>query len=232
MGLKDDLNSEVGKIMKSVWTERAGVVVPEDNSIGLGNDAVKIEATVLYADLADSTKLVDGHPPAFAAEVYKTFLHCAAKLIRANGGTVTAYDGDRVMAVYIGASKNSAAVRTAMRLNFVVDEVIQPALRAQYPQVPFVLKHVVGIDTSDLFVAKTGIRGSNDLVWVGRAANHAAKLSAMSDRFQTYITEAVFQKLSADVKTSRDGRLLWEALSWSEFDDRLIYRSNWSYVLD
>lgn len=232
MGLKDDLNSEVGKIVKSVWTERVGAAVPEDNSIGLGNDAVKIEATVLYADLADSTKLVDRHSPAFAAEVYKIFLHCAAKLIRANGGTITAYDGDRVMAVYIGASKNSAAVRTAMRLNFVVDEVIQPALRAQYPQIPFVLRHVVGIDTSELFVAKTGIRGSNDLVWVGRAANHAAKLAAMSDRFQTYITDVVFRKLSADVKTSRDGHLLWEALSWSELDGRLIHRSNWSYVVD
>src|ERR1017187_2765125 len=36
------------------------------------------KATVLNADLADSTKLVDGHAAFFAAEIYKTFLHCAA----------------------------------------------------------------------------------------------------------------------------------------------------------
>ena len=41
-------------------------------------------------------------------------------------------------------------------------------------------KQSVGIDTSELFVARTGIRRANDLVWVGRAANHAAKLSARS----------------------------------------------------
>lgn len=72
----------------------------------------------------------------------------------------------------------------------------------QYPGMGYRLKHVVGIDTSELFVAKTGIRGSNDLVWVGRAANHAAKLSALSDRFQTYISEAVFNKLNSEVKNA------------------------------
>jgi class 3 adenylate cyclase len=232
MGLKDDLGSEVGKIVKSAWNERSGLVVPEDVSIGLGNDAVKVEATVLYADLADSTKLVDSHPPAFAAEVYKTFLHCAAKLIRASGGTITAYDGDRVMAVYIGKAKNSSAVRAALKLNFVVGEIIQPALAAQYPLVPYKLRHVVGIDTSDLFVAKTGIRGNNDLVWVGRAANHAAKLSAMPDSHQTYISDEVLQKLNGDVKTAQDGRPMWESLAWRDLDGRRIHRSTWSYEVD
>lgn len=231
MALKDDLNSEVGKIVKSAWTERAGTVVPEDNSIGLGNDASRIEATVLYADLADSTLLVDSYDPAFAAEVYKAFLHCAAKLIRANGGKITAYDGDRVMAVYVGSTKNSSAVRTAMQLNLAVDEIIHPALMVQYPGVEYRLKHVVGIDTSDLFVAKTGIRGSNDLVWVGRAANHAAKLSALSDRYQTYVSKDVFDKLSPGVKTAPDGRSMWESARWTEFDGRIIFRSNWSHVI-
>lgn len=232
MGLKDDLGSEVGKIVKSAWSERDGLVVPEDTSIRQGNDAVKIEATVLYADLADSTKLVDGHSPAFAAEVYKAFLHCAAKLIRASGGTITAYDGDRVMAVYIGSAKNSSAVRAALKLNYVVSEIIQPALVAQYPSFPYRLRHVVGIDTSDLFVAKTGIRGNNDLVWVGRAANHAAKLSAMPESHQTYISDSVFQKLNSDVKSARDGRSMWEPLTWSAMNGRRIYRSNWSYEVD
>lgn len=232
MALKDDLNSEVGKIVKSKWDEHNGIVVPDDNSIGLGNDAIRIDATVLYADLADSTILVDTYPPEFAAEVYKAFLHCAAKLIRANGGKITAYDGDRVMAVYVGSTKNSAAVRTAMQLNLAVDEIIHPALMTQYPGVGYRLKHVVGIDTSELFVAKTGIRGSNDLVWVGRAANHAAKLSALSDRYQTYVSKSVFDKLSPDVKTARDGRSLWESVRWTEFDGRIIFRSTWSYVIN
>jgi len=59
-------------------------------ALRLRNDAVEPEAPVLYADLADSTKPVDGHIASFAAEGYKTFLHCAAKIIRQEGGTITA----------------------------------------------------------------------------------------------------------------------------------------------
>lgn len=82
MGLKDDLEAEVATIFRSSWTERDGETVPEAENLKLGNDAVKLKATVLYADLADSTALVDGHDKSFAAEIYKTFLHCAAKIIR------------------------------------------------------------------------------------------------------------------------------------------------------
>jgi class 3 adenylate cyclase len=231
MALKDDLNSEVSKIFKSAWTERDGQVVPTDESIGLGNDAANLEATVLYADLADSTVLVDTYKPWFAAEIYKCFLHCAAKVIRANGGAITAYDGDRVMAVYIGDAKNSSAVKTSMQLHWAVKNIIQPALEKQYPNTDFQLKHVVGIDTSDLFVARTGIRGNNDLVWVGRAANYAAKLSSLSDSYSKYITEEVYERLREDVKYS-NGRSMWEAAPWDSFDGRTIYRSTWWMSID
>jgi class 3 adenylate cyclase len=104
---------------------------------------------------------------------------------------------------------------------------------ASYTNVPYKLRHVVGVDTSDLFIAKTGIRGDNDLVSVGRAANHAAKLSAMPGSHQTHISgDAVFRKLNSDAKTSHDGRLKWESLPWNEMDGRRIYRSNWGYRVD
>src|ERR1035437_2802310 len=98
MALNDDLDKEVAAIFKAAWDTRDGTLVPADDSLRLGNDGVELDATVLYADLADSTKLVAGHIASFAAEVYKTFLHCAAKIIRQEGGTITAYDGDRIMA--------------------------------------------------------------------------------------------------------------------------------------
>ena len=231
MPLKDDLQTAVATIFREHWTERAGIVVPAENSLRLGNDAIKLDATVLYADLADSTKLVDGYQRQFAAEVYKTFLHCAAKIIRDEGGEITAYDGDRVMAIFIGDSKNTSAVRAAMKINYAVQHIINSAMMAQYPNGSYVLKHVVGIDTSELYVARTGIRGANDLVWVGRAANHAAKLAALPEAFQTYITKEVFDVLNSNVTHHTDGTLVWEPVFWNTFDNRIIYRSNWRYVI-
>src|SRR5688500_11199572 len=94
--LREQLDEEVRKVFRERWTTRDGQKVPESKDLQLGNDAVLLKGTVLYADLAESTGLVDGHSASFAAEVYKSYLHCAAKIIRAEGGEITAYDGDRI----------------------------------------------------------------------------------------------------------------------------------------
>ena len=86
----------VKDILKTQWVTRQGRMVPEAGDIRLGNDAVTLDGTVLYADLADSTGLVQGYKNWFAAEVYKCYLMCASEMIRGNGGTITAFDGDRV----------------------------------------------------------------------------------------------------------------------------------------
>ena len=127
MSFYESLRQEVTKIFKQTWTERDGIKVPDSDDIGLGNVAVKLDATVLYADISNSTRLVDLFPNYFAAEIYKSFLHCAAKIIRAEGGSITAYDGDRIMAVFIGNSKNTAAARTALKINYARQKIINPA---------------------------------------------------------------------------------------------------------
>ena len=73
MSLSDDLRNDVDAIFRSAWTERDGRVVPEPEAVKLGNDAVKFEGTVLYADMAGSTSLVDAYKPWFAAEMYKAY---------------------------------------------------------------------------------------------------------------------------------------------------------------
>jgi class 3 adenylate cyclase len=230
MGLKDDLSKQVAEVFSTIWKERDGTVVPTDQSVKLGNDAVKLDATVLYADMADSTKLVDGHPPKFVAEIYKTFLHCAGKIIEQEAGAITAYDGDRVMAVFLGSPKNTPAVKAALKIKWAVEEIISPAMKKQYPNTGYELKHVVGVDTSSLLVAKTGVRGANDLVWVGRSANYAAKLSSLPATF-TYITKQVYDGMLDEVKYT-NGTSMWELVNWNTFDNRQIYRSQWRWIID
>lgn len=120
MGFVNDLSAEVSNILESQWQTRDGKVVPEAGDLKLGNDAVKLNGTVLYADLAESTELVKKESPSFAAEIYKCYLHCASKIIKRYDGVITSFDGDRVMAVYLGDSKNSNAARTALAINHAV----------------------------------------------------------------------------------------------------------------
>jgi class 3 adenylate cyclase len=226
MALKDDLTEYVAKVFRETWTERDGQVVPEVKDLGLGNDAVKLTATVLYADISGSTALVDRQSPHRAAEIYKSFLGSAAKIIKAFGGIITAYDGDRIMAVYIGGSKNTNATKSGLKINFAAKQIVQPALNKQYPDNTFTLKHVVGIDSSALFVSRIGVRVDNDLVWVGRAANHAAKLTELSPDFPTYITDTIYNNVNDEAKLS-NGVDMWKRLSWTAMSNRTIYGSTY-----
>lgn len=232
MALKGDLEGAVKKIFRDTWESRDGRVVPFPQDLGLGNDAVKLDATVLYADIADSTKLVDTQNPEFAAEVYRSYLTCAARIVKTNGGIITAYDGDRIMAVFISDTKNSQAAKTALQINKAVLDIVNPALSAQYPSATYRLKHVIGIDTSPLFVARIGVRNDNDLVWVGRAANHAAKLSSINEDNTTFISADVFNKLANSSKfRSGDNAPMWKVRNWTQMGGIRIYSSNWRWEL-
>ena len=229
MGLIDDLTTEVAAIFREQWTERNGTVVPEPDDLKLSNDAVKLDGTVLYADLAESTALVESETWGFAAEVYKAYLHCASKIIRQYNGEITAFDGDRVMAVYLGGSKNTNAVRTALAINHAVVKIINPAIGKQYPSKTYRVKHAVGIDTSSLAVARTGIRNNNDLVWVGRSANIAAKLCSFREgSAATWITRAVYDVM--DKSTKYDGQTdMWTKTWWSE-KEQYVYGSSYHWA--
>ena len=229
MALGDDLNSEVRKILRETWTTRAGRVVPEPEDLALGNDAVTLNGTVLYADLDDSTNLVNTMKPAFAAEIYKSYLVCAARIIRSEGGVITGYDGDRIMAVFIGDEKDSAAARTGLKVNYAVLEIINPAIQNQYTNSRYSIKQQVGIDACELFVARTGIRGANDLVWVGSAANYAAKLSAR-DGPPTQITPAVYDRLDARSKYGGNpSQNMWVSGTARGIGNGSIYTSTWKW---
>ncbi len=230
MKTAQEIIAEIKDVLTTTWKTRKGIKVPEPEAVKLGNDAVLLDGTVLYADMADSTALVSGYKDWFAAEVYKSYLVAACHVIRNNSGAITAFDGDRVMAVYIGDAKNSSAAKTALQINWVVNE-INTALKASYPNSAFQLRHSVGVDTSSLFVAKTGIRDANDLVWVGGAANYAAKLSGISEEgFGAYITDSVFDLLRDEVKNGgTPKRSMWERRHWKE-RNATIYRSNWRWT--
>lgn len=217
---------EVKLTLSSRWTERDGTVVPAPEDIRLGNDGVRLNATILYADMHDSTGLVDGYRDWFAAEIYKSYLLSACHVLRNNNGTITSFDGDRVMAVFIGENKNSSAAKAALQINAVV-RGINSALKIQYPTTGFTLQQAIGIDASKILVARTGIRNSNDLVWVGPAANHAAKLCSEATNTQpTVISKEVYGKLNESSKLGGSPKKdMWEkSISTAQQE---IYRSSW-----
>jgi len=225
--IKEQLAEEVKRTFSAQWTVAKTESIPSPENLLLNsNDAKELEATVLYADLDGSTNMVDNYDWTFSAEIYKNYLRCASQILRHGGGTITAYDGDRVMAIFTGPRKNTEAVRCALKINSAVHDIIRPAVAVQYPGKNFTVKHSVGVDTSTLRAARIGVHGDNDIVWVGRAANYAAKLTAIGGpNGPLWITADVYNMMTDEVKLS-SGNNMWTQYRWKTMSDIPVYGSN------
>ncbi|MEQ1903138.1 MAG: adenylate/guanylate cyclase domain-containing protein [Pirellulaceae bacterium] len=234
MALKEDIDNEVGQILAQTWDLRDGTVVPATESVLLAGGGVKLKATMLYADLAESTKLAMDNRQT-AARVCKAFLAASTRLIRANSGDVRSFDGDRVMGVFIGDSKNTSAAKCALQINWVFLNVIVPKFKGKYESFRnggHILAHGTGIDVSEVLAVRSGIRNNNDLIWIGRAPNVAAKLSAIrGDGYSSFITGEVYDQMRDDVKFGGDPtRSMWEERAWNAGPVKRVYRSNWGWA--
>lgn len=234
MGIGDLLAAEAEAILRTAWDIRDARVVPENEEVALSGGGARLAATVLYADLAASTDLATSLEDRAAAKIFKLFLAMSTRVIRHNGGEIRSFDGDRVMGVFVGDHKNSTAARCALQVNWGFLNIVRPRVEAHYPRVQekgLKLAHCAGIDSGTVLAVRTGIRRNNDLIWVGRAPNIAAKLSGIRDSpYHTFITGAVYDSLAKEVKISGDGRAMWEERVWKAMPSASrVYRSHWSW---
>lgn len=227
MTVADDITANAKSTYTSEWEVRKGTVVPDPKDLKLTNDAVHFEtATVLYADLDASTALVENKKWEFSGQVYKTFLYAASRLIRKHGGVIVSYDGDRVMGIFVSSMQRNDAVSCALEINYAMKNLVQSELGKKWAT-DFKIRHVVGIDTSGIRAARTGVRGDNDIVWIGNAANLAAKLTAESSDYATWITKRVYDSLGDKQKLGPQGESIWKKWQWSKHNNDEVYSSTY-----
>ena len=233
MSLSTDLEAEVKKIISpKAWTIQDATKVPKTEDIGLGRVGKRIEVVALYSDLAGWTDLVRSKKDWFVGEIVKSFLVCAVRIIRDHGGFVVSFDGDRVMAIFHGDSKNSSAAKCALKINYAVKKIITPRVQGVYSDCStFSLGHCTGIDRSSVLVIRSGIRNNNDLVWIGRAPNYAAKLSEEKSIAPTLITSDVYEFLNDEAKLGGDPKInMWRSTSVSVSGRHIdCYSSTWHW---
>jgi adenylate cyclase len=229
--LTDDLESEIDSILAEPWSVRDGTVVPETADVLLAGGAVRLSATMLYADLVDSTSLAI-YDRRVAARAFKSFLSCCSRIVRERNGYIRSFDGDRVMAVFVGDTKNTSAAKAALNINYLFQKLIKPRLEAKYEMLrngTYKLGHCVGVDTSEVLVVRAGIRNNNDLTWVGSAPNVAAKLSSIrNDPYTSWITDSVYKSMNQEAKTTERGESMWEErINVPAIPGGVGYRSSW-----
>jgi adenylate cyclase len=235
MAIDATIKAALDSIVSEPWKVTEPRDVPESETVALLNGAASIDATYLYADLANSSGLAQKVSPQSAARVVRMYLNMAVRVLRHYEGHVRSFDGDRVMAVFVGDSKNSHAFRAALAINFYVTHTI-PNLLVELPEVAaagWKMQHGIGIDTGPALLVRGGVRSNNDLVSIGAAPNVAAKLADIRDLDPIHITNRAIGRVRQDFREHSDGRIRYRLCGEKEIGgERLVvHSSNWYWGL-
>lgn len=231
MAWVDDLKADVDGVFNIAFDERDGRKVPTSEDVALRNGAVKLEATFLYADLAGSGQIASACPWGTTAKIIRAYLKCATRLIRAYGGEIRSYDGDRVMGVFIDDAMSSNAAQCAREIYWTTENIIQPKAINKFDSVRnngVKIRQACGIDVGTTRAVRAGIRDNNDLIWIGKAPSMSAKLSDLREYpYCSFISQAVYSRLS-DTAKNPEGKVIWEKDTFTfAGKTETIYRSNW-----
>ena len=196
MGLKElklDLIDEVSSILDPTFdievANTRSVPHSDDPAITFPNlddrsqKTKLIETCVLYVDMGRSTELSFRHRPTTVAKLYSSFVRAMTRCATNYGGEVRGIIGDRVMVMFPSDGCFVSALDTAILMNSVCKYVLNEHF--EHNEVTF----GIGIDYGRMLATKTGIRrhGSaqasyRNLVWLGRPANIASKLTDMANK--------------------------------------------------
>lgn len=223
--LKDEIVDEVGTILASNFridvTKTDTVPHSSDAAITFPNlDAKRqgaklIDTCVLYIDIRRSTELNFTHKPITVARLYSAFVRAMTRCARYHKGHIRGIIGDRVMVIFDRQNAFVYAVECALSMNSVAQYVIN-----KY----FTRGEVtcgIGIDAGKMLATKTGVRrrgieqaNYRNLVWLGRPANIASKLTDLAnkpeDSFKYTVVRAAFNQSVFGL-----GQLLWPTLAGS-----------------
>ena len=142
----------------------------------------EIETCVLFVDIRNSVALTDKHQHQTMGRVYTAFTKAVLKAARHHGGHTRNIIGDRVMVVFPVENCFKNAVDCAISINHIASKIINARFKVDF-------KCGIGISFGKLRVIKVGIQrngtenGENKgLVWVGKPANYASRITDMASK--------------------------------------------------
>lgn len=198
MTRRSDYEAAIKTILTTPFNTRSGSAVPTTDSVALSNGGVWLDAVYLYADMADSTGIAQIFTKQDGARIVRAYLSAVTRVLRFRGGEIRSYDGDRVMAIFIGEEAASRAAMAALEVKWAVDNIVHTGLLYEMPsylKTSWTIRHRTGIDAGQAFIVRAGVRANSDLVSIGDAPNIAAKLSELK-LGRTMITTRLWNKMN------------------------------------
>jgi len=152
----------------------------------------RLESCVLYVDIRKSAQISSERMPKTLAKMYTSFVRTMIACARYYGGHVRNIIGDRVMVVFDKADCFTNAVDTAVLMNSVCKHILNKRITS------FEFNAGIGIDHGKMLITKSGAIRQGDetefyrtLVWLGKPANVASRLTDQANKKESYYKKGV-----------------------------------------
>ncbi|MFN8038488.1 MAG: adenylate/guanylate cyclase domain-containing protein [Acidimicrobiales bacterium] len=162
----------------------AAALIADPRQAGLGGTNVDI--SVLFADLRGFTSYSEQATPAEVVAMLNDCYEVAVPEVLAQGGTISSFIGDAIMAVFNAPARQpdhaARAVRAAMGLNRAVD-----ALAAERPGWP---RFRCGVNSGPAVVGNIGSEQQRHFTAIGDTVNLASRLEGVAGAGEVVIGPA------------------------------------------
>lgn len=238
MTLLETLNEKVAQYLEGDYQTSSPRTVPNPEDIPLGNGAAELTATALFIDVRQSSDITNAFRRQTAAKMMKAYFDGTVRIVNANEGQVRSFNGDGLLALFIGDFRSSNAAKAAMQVSYFVSEILGGSFSRYFAANRAAVGNSLdfsvgaGLDDGVILAVRVGIQGTNDVAWVGRCTNTAAKLAGIMPAGRIAATREVFNRLHESRKFgSQTGASMWSDERLDSFGGiRRGYRtSGWTW---
>jgi adenylate cyclase len=165
--------------------------------------------TILFTDMAGTTRLLDQMPPEEALTLLYTYMNAIAQILVDHGATLQSVEGDAIIAFW-GAPTPMPdhAVQGSLAALAIQTGIAELRARQQHEGKPAL--HVrCGLQSGKLFVSALGSRGPQAYTVMGHVANIASRLESVNARRGTAILigDATYQQAQEEIEARPVGQL-------------------------
>ena len=224
--INDDVKDIINTEFEFVISDTVSVPNDEDPSLTFETNQTKkgknITTCVLYIDIRNSTKLNEEHLSKTMGKLYTAFIKSMIVAADYHNGSVRNIIGDRVMVVFPEKDCFTNAVECAVTMNTIATQFINYHFKLNE------FKCGIGIAHGKMLVLKTGAAKQGkerafykNLVWVGKPANVASKLTdAANKEIEASIIEVKYFSRTFPTATKT------QIHSLEEFSSKLSWKDN------
>ncbi|WP_435206986.1 adenylate/guanylate cyclase domain-containing protein [Micromonospora sp. bgisy143] len=202
MSIADDLRESVRQHVENACIIVNTDDIPERDQVKLAAEAVQVEATALSIDIRQFSGLTNAFGRQVVVRMLRAFFEGSVRIVEGSSGTVADFNGDGMIVLFAGADRTERAFRAASQIRWFLTEVLRPRFAKYFESDQFLKARIeefdagCGLDDGLVLIGRVGSEGFNDIAWVGRCVNTAAKACKLAGSSKPIIaTHEVYERL-------------------------------------